>query len=73
MVLIININKGIKEFTCGYQDCNISHILLFGGYVEVRDSLYTRVVISVNDILNHIDTRMILVRCECSCMVYRPE
>ena len=45
----------------------------FGGYVKVRKSLYTRVIIWVNTIPNHIDTRVILPRYESSCMGYRPE
>ena len=37
MVSIININNDdIKEPTCGYQNCNTSQILIFGGYVRVR-------------------------------------
>ena len=51
----ININNGIRAHTQGYQNCNISHILIFGGYViKVRESLY---IIWVNTILNHIDSR----------------
>ena len=41
MASIININLGIKEPTCGYQNCHTSQILVFGGYVKVRESLYT--------------------------------
>ena len=44
MVLIININNGIKEATRGYQTCNTSQILIFGGYVTVRESLYAPVI-----------------------------
>ena len=50
MVSIID----IKESTSGYEDCNTNHILIFGGYVKVRELLYTRVIIQVNAILNHI-------------------
>ena len=32
---------------------------MFDGYVEVRESLYTRVIIWVHTILDHIDTRVI--------------
>jgi hypothetical protein len=73
MVLIININKVIKEPPHGYQNCNTSQILIFGGYVKVKKSLYTRVVIWVNIILNHIDTMAILIGYEGSCMVCRPK
>ena len=63
----------IKEPTRGYQSCDTSQMLILGGYVKVRDSLYTRVIICVNTIVNHIDTRVVLPRYESSCMVYRPE
>ena len=56
MVSIFNINNGIKEPTRGYQNCNISHILIFCGYVMVRESLCTRVIIWVNTMLNHIES-----------------
>ena len=39
----------------------------------MRESLYTLVVIWVNTILNHIDTRVILPSYEGPCMVYRPK
>ena len=61
MVLIININKGIKESTCGYQKCNTSHILIYSWCVKVRESLHTQLIVWVNAVLNHIDTRMILL------------
>ena len=73
MVSITNINNGIKEPTCGYQKYNSSQILIFDGYVKVRESLYTQVIIWVNTSLNHIDTREILPGYQASCMVYRPE
>ena len=50
---------GIKEPTYGYQNHNTNQILIFGGYVKVRESLYTRIIIWVNTILNHIDTKLI--------------
>ena len=71
-VVIININNGKKEPTCGYQNCNTSQILIFGGYVKVRESLYIRIIILVNTILAMNDTKVILPRSESSCMVYRP-
>ena len=55
MVSIININYGIKEPTCGYQNCDTSQILIFGGYPKVGVCMYTWVSICVNTILNHID------------------
>ena len=36
MVSLININSGIKEPTYGYQICNTTQMLTFGGYVKVR-------------------------------------
>ena len=69
----INVNNGVKEPAHGYQKCNTSLKLDFGGYVKVRESLYIRVIIWVNTILNHIDTRAISPRYEGSCIVYRPK
>ena len=44
----------------------------FGGYhLKVRKSLYTRVRIWVNTILNYNDTRAILHGCKGSWIVYR--
>ena len=37
----INNNNAIKEPTHGYRNCNTSQILVFGGYLKVRESLYT--------------------------------
>lgn len=34
MGMIININNGIEEPTCGYQNCNISQLLLVGGLLR---------------------------------------
>ena len=56
-VLIIKNNNGMKELPHGHKNC--SHILLFDGYIKVRESLYTQVIIWINTILNHIDTRTI--------------
>ena len=53
MVSIININNGINEPTHGYH--NTSQNLTFCGYVKVRESLYTQVLIWVTTILNDID------------------
>ena len=66
-----NINIGVKEPIHGYQNCNTTKILIFGGYVKVRESLYIRVTIWVNTILHHI--RTIVPRYEGSCIVYRSE
>ena len=63
MVSIISIYNNIKESTRGYQNCNPSQTLIFGGYVKVRESLYTRVIIWVTTILNHIDTMRLLAWC----------
>ena len=73
MVSIININNCIKEHTHVYQNCSTSQILTFSGYVKVRESLYTQVIVWVNTILNDDDTRAILPRYKGTCMVYEPE
>ena len=73
IVSIININNSIKEPTHGYQNWNTSHILIFGGCVKVRDPLYTQVIIWVDAILNHIDTRANFPTYKSSSMVYRPK
>ena len=71
MVSIIDINKVIKEYTHGCQNCNTSQILIIGGYLTVRVCLYIWVIIWGNIILYHIDTREMLPRHEGSCTVYR--
>ena len=50
-----------------------SYILKFGEFVKVRESLHTWVIIWINTIPNHIDTREILPRHEGFCMVCRPQ
>ena len=51
MMAAENSSMGIKTIY------NTNQILIFYGYVKVRDSLYTRVTIWVKAILNHIDPR----------------
>ena len=60
-----DVDDGIKEFTCGYHICyKISLVLILGGYLKVREYLYTQVV------MNYIDTvRVCLPSFEGSCMV----
>ena len=70
MVSIIDSINIIKKLACGYKNCNITQILILGDYVKAREYLNTQVIIWVNTILFHIDTRMILLRYEDSCMVY---
>ena len=55
-----------NQETHGCQNCHFSQILKFGEYVNiiVRVSSHTQVTIWVNSILNHIDTRAVLARCE---------
>ena len=62
MKSIISIHDGIKGSTCGYQNYNTSEMLVFGGYMKVRKSLYTLVIIWVDIILNHIDIKKTLPR-----------
>lgn len=73
IVSAIIINNEIKAPTHGYQNCDTSQRLIFGGHVKLRKSFCTRVNIWVSTILNHINTGMVLPRYEGSCMVYRPE
>ena len=47
--------------------------MVFGGYLKVRESLNTWVIIWVNTTFSRIDTREIAPRYEGSCMVSRPE
>ena len=44
-------------------------ILIFDGYVKVREPLYARVVIWVNTISNYIDIRVIFPKYESSCIL----
>ena len=71
MVLIMKITHGINKRTHGHQNCITNRMLIFCGYVKVREYLYTQVIIQVNTILSHIDTRGVLHRYKSSCMVYR--
>ena len=67
---IININNGIEEPTHGYQHCNTSQILIFGGYVKVRERLFTRVIVWVDTTVNHIDTWASSPRYEGCCILH---
>ena len=67
IVAIINTDNGIKEPTHGYQNCTTSQLWIFGGYIKVRESLSTWVIIWTS---THFDTRAILPRYEGYCMVY---
>ena len=58
----MNINIDVKDPTHGYQHCNTFQILIYDGYVKVRESWYTQVIIWVNTILHHSDTRVTLPR-----------
>jgi hypothetical protein len=73
MVSIINIHTGIKEPTSGYQDCNTSQILIFDGYVNAIEFVYTQVIIRITTILNHIDIATTIPRREGPCMVCKSE
>lgn len=71
MVWVFKSNNGIKESTPWVSKyLNFSQTVMFGGYVKVRDCLYTQVLFQVNTmILNHIDTRAIFPTYEGSCMI----
>ena len=47
---IININNGIKKPLCGYQNYIANQILMFGGFVKMREPLYTRFIIRVKQL-----------------------
>jgi hypothetical protein len=46
-----------KNLPVGIKICYTNQILIFGGYVKVRESLYIRVIILINTILAINDTR----------------
>jgi hypothetical protein len=61
MVSIMDINNGIKESTCRYQNYDTMQILICGGYAKVGESLYTQVIIwvttSVWEVFGHSRSR----------------
>ena len=80
MLSIINIDNGNNKLIHGCHNCSTTHnliLMMFVGYVKVRESLYALVIIWVDTSLNHVDTRVVpghfLPRYECPCMVYRHE
>jgi hypothetical protein len=50
-VSIINISNDIKEPTHGNQNCYNTQILIFGGYVKVKESLHIRISVWLSIIL----------------------
>lgn len=48
-------------------------VLIFDGYLRLRESFSIQVIIWVNTFLKHFDAKVILTKFEGSCMVYRPE
>ena len=54
--LYINLDHSFGWHCVRVSNCNTSQILVFGGYLKVRESLYTQVIIWVKTILNHIYT-----------------
>ena len=62
-----------KNLPMGLKNYSTSQILISGGHVKGIESLYTQVIIWVNSILNHIDSKAVLPRYEGSCMMYRPK
>ena len=56
----------------GITIVNTNKILISSGYLKVKESMYTKVSIWVNTILNHISTRAILSTYEISYIIYRP-
>ena len=53
IVSIINVNKGMKEPTNGYQYYSTNQKLTFGEVLKVNEFLYTCASIWVKTILNH--------------------
>ena len=47
--------------------------MLFGGHVKVNPFLYTQLIIWIDTILNHIDTKTIFPKYESYFFVYIPE
>ena len=54
-------NKFIKKPTSGKSNCNPIQMVMFGGYLKVRQFLYTIVVIWVNTIINPNFTKVSLL------------
>lgn len=60
MASTINIKNSSQEPTHAYQNYNSSQILIFKGYLKVRESLYIQVIIWANTIPSQINTKAIL-------------
>ena len=60
-----------KNLSMDIKKCNSGRIFIFGGYVKMRESLCTQVIIWDSLILNHIYIGVIFPRYEGSCMVSR--
>lgn len=60
MVSIINIKNGVKEPIHGHQIRNSNQILIFVGYVQVRDHSIPEWLFWIDAILDPMDTREIL-------------
>jgi len=73
MALIININNGRSNNLAMGITLLCQLIMLFGGYVKVRDRLFFQVIKCINTILNHINTKQLLPRYEGSCVVFTPK
>ena len=70
MVSIITINNGITEPTPGYQNVIPVKYWYLVGMSWGDNLLSTRVIIWVNTILHHIDTKAILPMYQGSCIIY---
>ena len=60
----MNRKNKIKELTYDYQNRDTNQISICGGYVKVRESLYSQVIFWLNIILSHIVTMTILPKYE---------
>ena len=60
-----------KEPTCSPQSCNTIQLIIFGGYLKVRESFVYMSHYLGQYRSNHIVTRAIVLRYDESCIVYR--
>ena len=52
--IVIDINNGRQRtYTNGYHDCNVGHVLVFGAYVKVGESLCVRDIVWTSIIVDH--------------------
>ena len=72
MVSLIDINNDIKNIPVGIKIVTLVTYWYGIGTLKVRESLYTSIIIWVNDILNHIEIRIISPKYKDLYMLCRP-